>query len=189
MTMATGNTLTTLEEAVAFIAALDLDRWTKKAIYSDITYGYSFGAVNEEALLTRRRTWALYTYLLPDGISCHIAGDLLNAMVDNARQRLRAHRHRDALSEAVEQIQNDRKRYNLLSYASVGDPVPGRLAEYGWVDYLAGGTRAAARDGGGGAASQAPQRRAGPASAATDSMGQAADGTGEGAVPDAGGDV
>ena len=187
--MTAPNTLTTLEEDIAFIAALDLDRWTKKAIYSDITYGYSFGAVNEDALLTRRRTWALYTYLLPDGISCHITGDLLDMMVDNARQRLRAHRHRDALGEAVEQIQNDRKRYNLLSYAGVGDPVPGRLAEYGWVDYLAGGTRAAPRDGGGGAASQAPQRRGGPPPAAADSMGQEADATGEGAIADDRGDA
>ena len=183
------NPLTTMEEAIAVIAALDIDRWMKRTIYHDIKYGYSFGAINEEALLTRRRNWPLYTYLLPDGSSCHIAGDLLNRMVDNARLRRRAVQRRDAISEPLLEAQRKKQYYNQQSHARVGDLMPGCLAEYGWVDYLAGGPRAAGGDGGGGALAQAPQRRAGAASAASGGTGQEADDTGEGAVADAGGDV
>ena len=154
------NTATTLKEAIFLIHDLDLERFSKHTLFLDLKYGYSFGAANEHDLLhTRRRKFPIYTYYLPDGASFHCAGELLESMVKNARQRIRAVHDRDVISEASIETQDRKEKYNKLSDAGMGDVVPGRLAEYGWVDYLAGGPTAAPSDRGGGALAQAPERR------------------------------
>jgi hypothetical protein len=154
------NTANTLKEAIDLIDGLDLERFSKHTLYLDLKYGYSFGAANEHDLLhTRKRKFAVYTYYLPDGASFHCAGELLENMVKNARQRIRAVHDRDVISEASLKTQDRKEQYNKLTDAGVGDVVPGRLAEYGWVDYLAGGPTAAPANRGGGALAQTPERR------------------------------
>ena len=86
------NIAHTLQDAVQLIDGLDLERWSKRAIYSDLKHGYTFGAANEDALLnSRKRKFPTYTYYLPDGQSFHCAGELLREMIKRAhRPSLRA---------------------------------------------------------------------------------------------------
>jgi len=153
------NIANTLQEAVPMIDSLTLDRWAKRAIYNDLRYGYTFGAQNEQALLnSRKRKFPTYTYYLPDGQSFHCAGELLQDMIKNARQRIRAVRQRNDDSAVVGAQREVIRAGNQLSNDAVGDPVPGRLAEYGFVDYLDGGVSAMRGSSRGGAVAQAPQR-------------------------------
>ena len=158
------NIAHTLKDAVQLIDGLDLERWSKRAIYNDLRYGYTFGAANEDALLnSRKRKFPTYTYYLPDGQSFHCAGELLSDMVKNARKRLKAVRARNDISEALDRKRDVISQGNQLSDASVGDPVPGRLAAYGFVDYLDGGVGAMRGDRGGGTVAEAPERPERPA--------------------------
>ena len=158
------NIAHTLKDAVQLIDGLDLERWSKRAIYNDLRYGYTFGAANEDALLnSRKRKFPTYTYYLPDGQSFHCAGELLANMVKNARQRLKAVRARNDISEALNRKRDVINAGNQLSDASVGDPVPGRLARYGFVDFLDGGVGAMRGDRGGGTVAEAPERSERPA--------------------------
>ena len=158
------NIAHTLKDAVQLIDGLDLERWSKRAIYSDLKHGYTFGAANEDALLnSRKRKFPTYTYYLPDGQSFHCAGELLSDMVKNARQRLKAVRARNDISEALNRKRDVINAGNQLSDASVGDPVPGRLARYGFVDFLDGGVGAMRGDRGGGTVATAPERSERPA--------------------------
>ena len=158
------NIAHTLQDAVQLIDGLDLERGSKRAIYNDLRYGYTFGAANEDALLnSRKRKFPTYTYYLPDGQSFHCAGELLSDMVKNARKRLKAVRARNDISEALDRKRDVISQGNQLSDASVGDPVPGRLAAYGFVDYLDGGVGAMRGDRGGGTVATAPERSERPA--------------------------
>ena len=158
------NIAHTLKDAVQLIDGLDLERWSKRAIYNDLRYGYTFGAANEDALLnSRKRKFPTYTYYLPDGQSFHCAGELLADMVKNARKRLKAVRARNDISEALDRKRDVINAGNQLSDASVGDPVPGRLAAYGFVDFLDGGVGAMRSDRGGGPMAEAPERPERPA--------------------------
>ena len=153
------NIANTLQEAVPMIDSLTLDRWAKRAIYNDLRYGYTFGAANEQALLnSRKRKFPTYTYYLPDGQSFHCAGELLHDMVKNARQRIRAVRQRNDDSAVVGAQREVIRKGNQLANDAMGDPVPGRLAAYGFVDYLDGGVSAMRGSSGGGAVAQASQR-------------------------------
>jgi len=158
------NIAHTLKDAVQLIDGLDLERWSKRAIYNDLRYGYTFAIANEDALLnSRKRKFPTYTYYLPDGQSFHCAGELLANMVKNARQRLKAVRARNDISEALNRKRDVINAGNQLSDASVGDPVPGRLARYGFVDFLDGGVGAMRGDRGGGTVAEAPERSERPA--------------------------
>ena len=158
------NIAHTLDEAIQLIDGLDLERWSKRAIYNDLRYGYTFSIANEDALLnSRKRKFPTYTYYLPDGQSFHCAGELLSDMVKNARQRLKAVRARNDISEALNRKRDVINAGNQLSDASVGDPVPGRLARYGFVDFLDGGVGAMRSDRGGGPVAEAPERSERPA--------------------------
>ena len=158
------NIAHTLKDAVQLIDGLDLERWSKRAIYNDLRYGYTFAIANEDALLnSRKRKFPTYTYYLPDGQSFHCAGELLSDMVKNARKRLKAVRARNDISEALNRKRDVINAGNQLSDASVGDPVPGRLAAYGFVDYLDGGVGAMRGDRGGGTVAEAPERPERPA--------------------------
>jgi hypothetical protein len=153
------NIAHTLKDAVQLIDGLDLERWSKRAIYSDLKHGYTFGAANEDALLnSRKRKFPTYTYYLPDGQSFHCAGELLSDMVKNARKRLRAVRERNDISAVVRAQREVISAGNKLSDNAVGDPVPGRLAAYGFVDFLEGGVGAMRCDRGGGPVAEAPER-------------------------------
>ena len=163
------NIAKTLDEAVPLINALPLERWSKRAIYNDLRYGYTFAIGNEDALLnSRKRKFPTYTYYLPDGQSFHVAGELLTNMVKNARTRLRAVRARNDISEALERKREVIDAGNKLSNATVGDEVPGRLARFGFVDFLDGGVGAMRCDHGGDALAQAQERSQRPAPQATD---------------------
>ena len=158
------NIAHTLQDAVQLIDGLDLERWSKRAIYSDLKHGYTFGAANEDALLnSRKRKFPTYTYYLPDGQSFHCAGELLSDMIKNARKRLKAVRARNDISAALDRKRDVINAGNQLSDASVGDPVPGRLAAYGFVDFLDGGVGAMRSDRGGGTVATAPERSERPA--------------------------
>ena len=158
------NIAHTLKDAVQLIDGLDLERWSKRAIYSDLKHGYTFGAANEDALLnSRKRKFPTYTYYLPDGQSFHCAGELLSDMVKNARKRLRAVQARNDISEALDRKRDVINAGNQLSDASMGDRVPGRLAAYGFVDFLDGGVGAMRGDRGGGTVAEAPERPKRPA--------------------------
>ena len=163
------NIAKTLDEAVPLINALPLERWSKRAIYNDLRYGYTFAIGNEDALLnSRKRKFPTYTYYLPDGQSFHVAGELLTNMVKNARTRLKAVRERNVISEALDRKRDVINAGNQLSDASVGDEVPGRLARFGFVDFLDGGVGAMRCDHGGDALAQAQERSQRPAPQATD---------------------
>ena len=84
------TTVTTRQELIDALSAADLERWTKRSIYHDVTSGYTFGAANRDDLLTRKRKYPLYTYTMPDVFTINIDGELLEAMVKNAQQRVRA---------------------------------------------------------------------------------------------------
>ena len=158
------NIAHTLDEAIQLIDALPLERFSKRALYKDLKYGYTFSIANEDALLnSRKRKFPTYTYYLPDGQSFHCAGELLSDMVKNARKRLKAVRARNDISEALDRKRDVISQGNQLSDASVGDPVPGRLAAYGFVDYLDGGVGAMRGDRGGGTVATAPERSERPA--------------------------
>ena len=158
------NIAHTLDEAIQLIDALPLERFSKRALYKDLKYGYTFSIANEDALLnSRKRKFPTYTYYLPDGQSFHCAGELLADMVKNARKRLRAVQARNDISEAFNRKRDVISQGNQLSDASVGDPVPGRLAAYGFVDYLDGGVGAMRSDRGGGPVAEAPERSERPA--------------------------
>ena len=163
------NIAKTLDEAVPLIDALPLERWSKRAIYNDLRYGYTFAIGNEDALLnSRKRKFPTYTYYLPDGQSFHVAGELLTNMVKNARTRLKAVRARNDISEAFERKREVIAAGNKLSNATVGDPVADRLAAYGFVDFLSDGVGAMRSDHGGDALAQAQERSQRPAPQATD---------------------
>ena len=163
------NIAKTLDEAVPLINALPLERWSKRAIYNDLRYGYTFAIGNEDALLnSRKRKFSTYTYYLPDGQSFHVAGELLTNMVKNARTRLRAVRARNDISEALERKREVIDAGNKLSNATVGDPVADRLAAYGFVDFLSDGVGAMRSDHRGDALAEAQERSQRPAPQATD---------------------
>ena len=158
------NIANTLDEAVPLINALPLERFSKRSIYNDLRYGYTFSIANEDALLnSRKRKFPTYTYYLPDGQSFHVAGELLDTMVKNARKRLKAVQARNDISEALDRKRDVISQGNQLSDASVGDPVPGRLAAYGFVDYLDGGVGAMRGDRGRSPVAEAPERPERPA--------------------------
>jgi len=184
------NIAHTLKDAVQLIDGLDLERWSKRAIYSDLKHGYTFGAANEDALVnSRKRKFPTYTYYLPDGQSFHCAGELLADMVKNARKRLRAVQARNDISEALDRKRDVISQGNQLSDASVGDPVPGRLARYGFVDYLDGGVGAMRGDRGGGPVAEAPERSERPAPQQPDRSSDDTHDQSAAAVETAGGDV
>ena len=184
------NIAHTLKDAVQLIDGLDLERWSKRAIYSDLKHGYTFGAANEDALLnSRKRKFPTYTYYLPDGQSFHCAGELLSDMVKNARKRLKAVRARNDISEALDRKPDVNTAGNQLSDASVGDPVPGRLAAYGFVDFLDGGVCAMRGDRGGGTVAEAPERPKRPAPQQPDRGSDDTHDQSAGAVEAAGGHV
>ena len=184
------NIAHTLQDAVQLIDGLDLERWSKRAIYNDLRYGYTFGAANEDALLnSRKRKFPTYPYYLPDGQSFHCAGELLSDMIKNARKRLRAVQARNDISEAFDRKRDVISQGNQLSDASVGDPVPGRLAAYGFVDYLDGGVGAMRGDRGGNTVAEAPERPERPAPQQPDRGGDDTHHQSAAAVAVAGGDV
>ena len=184
------NIAHTLQDAVQLIDGLDLERWSKRAIYNDLRYGYTFGAANEDALLnSRKRKFPTYTYYLPDGQSFHCAGELLSDMVKNARKRLRAVQARNDISAALDRKRDVINAGNQLSDASVGDPVPGRLARYGFVDYLDGGVGAMRGERGGGTVATAPELSERPAPQQPDRGGDDTHHQSAAAVAVAGGDV
>ena len=179
-----------LDEAVPLINALPLERWSKRAIYNDLRYGYTFAIGNEDALLnSRKRKFPTYTYYLPDGQSFHCAGELLSDMVKNARKRLKAVRARNDISEAFNRKRDVINAGNQLSDASVGDRVPGRLAAYGFVDFLDGGVGAMRSDRGGGTGAEAPERPERPAPQQPDRSSDRSHDQSAAAVEAAGGDV
>ena len=158
------NIAQTLDEAIQLIDALPLERFSKRSIYNDLRYGYTFSIANEDALLnSRKRKFPTYTYYLPDGQSFHVAGELLADMIKNARKRLRAVQARNDISEALDRKRDVISQGNQLSDASVGDPVPGRLAAYGFVDYLDGGVGAMRGDRGRSPVAEAQERSERPA--------------------------
>ncbi len=184
------NIAHTLQDAVQLIDGLDLERWSRRAIYSDLKHGYTFGAANEDALLnSRKRKFPTYTYYLPDGQSFHCAGELLSDMVKNARKRLRAVQARNDISAALDRKRDVINAGNQLSDASVGDPVPGRLAAYGFVDFLDGGVGAMRGDRGGGPVAEAPERSKRPAPQQPDRGSDDTHDQSAAAVAVAGGDV
>jgi hypothetical protein len=184
------NIANTLDEAVPLINALPLERFSKRSIYNDLRYGYTFSIANEDALLnSRKRKFPTYTYYLPDGQSFHVAGELLDTMVKNARTRLRAVRARNDISEALERKREVIDAGNKLSNATVGDPVPGRLARYGFVDFLDGGVGAMRGDRGGGPVAKAPERSERPAPQQSDRSSDDTHHKSAAAVEAAGGDV
>jgi hypothetical protein len=184
------NIAHTLQDAVQLIDGLDLERWSKRAIYNDLRYGYTFAIANEDALLnSRKRKFPTYTYYLPDGQSFHCAGELLSDMVKNARKRLRAVQARNDISAALDRKRDVINAGNQLSDASVGDPVPGRLAAYGFVDYLDGGVGAMRSDRGGGTVAEAPERPKRPAPQQPDRSSDDTHDQSAAAVAVAGGDV
>ena len=184
------NIAHTLDEAIQLIDALPLERFSKRALYKDLKYGYTFSIANEDALLnSRKRKFPTYTYYLPDGQSFHCAGELLADMVKNARKRLRAVQARNDISEALDRKRDVINAGNQLSDASVGDPVPGRLAAYGFVDYLDGGVGAMRSDRGGGTVATAPERSERPAPQQPDRGGDDTHHQSAAAVAVAGGDV
>ena len=156
------TTVTTRQELIDALTGLDVERWTKRAIYQDIKYGYTFGAINHDDLLTRKRKYPLYTYTMPDVITINIDGELLETMVKNARQRVRAVEKRERAYAPVRISQDRKVAANQQSHVGVGDECAGTLAAYGWVDYLAGSPGADRGDGAGGALGEAPQRRSRP---------------------------
>ena len=168
-------TVTTRQELIDALTGLDLPRWTKRSIYQDIKYGYTFGAANHDDLLTRKRKYPLYTYIMPDVITINIDGELLQAMVKNAQQRVRAVNKRESAYAPVRDIQDRKVAANQQSHARVGDERPNTLAEYGWVDYLAGGPSADRGDGAGDPVAQASQRRSRPSSGQPAAREQASD--------------
>ncbi len=172
------TTVTTRQELIDALSAADLERWTKRSIYHDVTSGYTFGAANRDDLLTRRRKYPLYTYTMPDVFAINIDGELLQAMVKNAQQRVRAVAKRESAYAPVRASQNRKIAANKQSYARVGDERPNTLAEYGWVDYLAGGPSVDRGDGGGSTVAQAPQRRGRPSSGQPPARQQTPDATG-----------
>ena len=184
------NIAHTLDEAVQLIDALPLERFSKRALYKDLKYGYTFSIANEDALLnSRKRKFPTYTYYLPDGQSFHCAGELLSDMVKNARKRLKAVRARNDISEALDRKRDVINAGNQLSDASVGAPVPGRLARYGFVDYLDGGVGAMRGDRGGGPVAEAPERPKRPAPQPPDRSSDDTHHQSAAAVAVAGGDV
>ena len=184
------NIAHTLDEAIQLIDALPLERFSKRALYKDLKYGYTFSIANEDALLnSRKRKFPTYTYYLPDGQSFHCAGELLSDMVKNARKRLKAVRARNDISEALDRKRDVINAGNQLSDASVGDPVPGRLAAYGFVDYLDGGVGAMRSDRGGGPVAEAPERSERPAPQQPDRGSDDTHHQSAAAVEAAGGDV
>ena len=184
------NIANTLQEAVPMIDSLTLDRWAKRAIYNDLRYGYTFGAANEQALMnSRKRKFPTYTYYLPDGQSFHCAGELLSDMVKNPRKRLRAVQARNDISEALDRKRDVINAGNQLSDASMGDRVPGRLAAYGFVDFLDGGVGAMRSERGGGTVATAPERSERPAPQQPDRGGDRPHDQSAAAVAVAGGDV
>ena len=172
------TTVTTRQELIDALSAADLERWTKRSIYHDVTSGYTFGAANRDDLLTRKRKYPLYTYTMPDVFTINIDGELLQAMVKNAQQRVRAVAKRESAFAPVRDIQDRKVAANQQSHARVGDERPNTLAEYGWVDYLAGGPSADRGDGGGSTLAQAPQRRSRPSSGQPPARQQTPDATG-----------
>ena len=48
------NIAHTLDEAIQLIDALPLERFSKRALYKDLKYGYTFSIANEAALLNSR---------------------------------------------------------------------------------------------------------------------------------------
>ena len=152
------TTITTPQQLIDVLTDLDVERWTKRSIYQDIKYGYTFGAANHDDLLTRKRKYAIYTYTMPDVFTINIDGELLEAMVKNAQQRVRAVAKRESAYAPVRASQNRKIAANQQSHARVGDECAGLLAAYGWVDYLAGGTGAVGGAGAGDTLAQAPQR-------------------------------
>jgi len=163
------NIAYTLDEAIQLIDALPLERFSKRALYKDLKYGYTFAIGNEDALLnSRKRKFPTYTYYLPDGQSFHCAGELLDTMVKNARQRLRAVRARNDISKALERKREVIDAGNKLSNATVGDPVADRLAAYGFVDFLSDGVGAMRSDHRRDALAQTQERSQRPASPTTD---------------------
>ena len=184
------NIAQTLDEAIQLIDALPLERFSKRALYKDLKYGYTFSIANEDALLnSRKRKFPTYTYYLPDGQSFHCAGELLSDMIKNARKRLRAVQARNDISEAFDRKRDVISQGNQLSDASVGDPVPGRLAAYGFVDYLDGGVGAMRGDRGGGTVAEAPERPERPAPQQPDRSSDDTHHQSAAAVAVAGGDV
>ena len=73
------TTITTPQQLIDVLTDLDVERWTKRSIYQDIKYGYTFGAANHDDLLTRKRKYAIYTYTMPDVFTINIDGELLEA--------------------------------------------------------------------------------------------------------------
>jgi hypothetical protein len=172
------TTVTTRQELIDALSAADLERWTKRSIYHDVTSGYTFGAANRDDLLTRKRKYPLYTYTMPDVFQINIDGELLQAMVKNAQQRVRAVAKRESAYAPVRDLQDRKVAANQQSHARVGDERTNTLAEYGWVDYLAGGPGADRGDGGRSTVAQAPQRRGRPSSGQPPARQQTPDATG-----------
>ena len=172
------TTVTTKQELIDALTGLDVERWTKRAIYTDIKNGYTFGAANHDDLLTRKRKYAIYSYTMPDVITINIDGELLETMITNARQRVRAVEKRERAYAPVRIAQDRKVTANQQSHARVGDECAGLLAAYGWVDHLAGGPGADRGDGAGGALAQAPQRRSRPPCRQPPAREQAPDGPG-----------
>jgi len=172
------TTVASRQELIDALTGLDVERWTKRAIYQDIKYGYTFGAANHDDLLTRKRKYPLYTYTMPDVITINIDGELLETMVTNARQRVRAVEKRERAYAPVRIAQDRKVAANQQSHARVGDECAGLLAAYGWVDHLAGGPGADRGDQGGGALPKAAQRPGRPASGQPPAREQAPDGPG-----------
>ena len=110
-------------------------------------------------------------------------------MVKNARKRLKAVRARNDISKALDRKRDVINAGNQLSDASVGDPVPGRLAAYGFVDFLDGGVGAMRGDRGGGTVAEAQERSERPAPQQPDRGGDDTHDQSAAAVEAAGGDV
>ena len=172
------TTITTPQQLIDVLTDLDVERWTKRSIYQDIKYGYTFGAANRDDLLTRKRKYPLYTYTMPDVFTINIDGELLQAMVKNAQQRVRAVAKRESTFAPVRDIQDRKVAANQQSHARVGDERTNTLSEYGWVDYLAGDPGADRGDGAGDTVAQAPQRRSRPSSGQPPARQQAPDAPG-----------
>ena len=175
------TTVTTKQELIDALTELDVERWTKRAIYQDIKYGYTFGAANHDDLLTRKRKYPLYTYTMytmPDTFTVSIDGELLETMTTNARQRVRAVEKRERAYAPVRIAQDRKVTANQQSHTRVGDECAGLLAAYGWVDHLAGGPGADRGDQGGGALPEAAQRRSRPPCRQPPAREQAPDGPG-----------
>ena len=169
------TTVTTPQQLIDVLRHLDVERWTKRSIYSDIKHGYTFGAANYDDLLTRKRKYPLYTYTMPDVITIHIDGELLEKMVQNARQRVRAVAKRESTFASIRASQDRKIKANQQSHVGVGDECAGLLAAYGWVDHLTGSAGADRSDRGGSALAQAAQRRSRPSSGQPAAREQASD--------------